>query len=106
VQENPWKPLRHRRGVNPTDVKPQDIVERLSREIKNVGSKANRVESLQKSVELWIKEGSDLHGTEIVRDLAEKLKVRLEEKINAVKQISNELAKAMDNRRPRKQSEN
>ena len=49
VQEKPWKPLRHRRGVNPTDVKPQDIVERFSREIKNVGSKANRVESLQVS---------------------------------------------------------
>jgi len=46
VQENSWK-LRHRRGVNPTDVKPQDIVERLSSEIKNVGSKANRVESAQ-----------------------------------------------------------
>ena len=49
VQEKPWKLLRHRRGVNPTDVKPQDIVERFSREIKNVGSKANRVESLQVS---------------------------------------------------------
>ena len=60
----------------------------------------------QKSVELWIKEGSDLYGTEIVRDIAEKLKVRLEEKIHAVKEISNELAKAMYNRRPRKQSEN
>lgn len=57
-------------------------------------------------MELWIKEGSDLHGNEIVRDLAEKLKVRLEEKINVVKQISNELAKAMNYRRPRKQSKN
>lgn len=48
AQENPRK-LRHRRDVNPTDVKPQDIVERFSREIKNVGSKANRVESVQVS---------------------------------------------------------
>ena len=45
-QENVPKP-RHSRDVNPKDVKPQDIVERFSREIKNVGSKANRVESIQ-----------------------------------------------------------
>lgn len=48
VQENPRK-LRRRRDVNPTDVKPQDIVEGFSREIKNVGSKVNRVESVQVS---------------------------------------------------------
>ena len=47
MQENPWKPLRHRRAVNPTDVKPQEIVERFSREIKNLGSEANRVQSVQ-----------------------------------------------------------
>lgn len=45
-QENVAKP-RHTRDVNPKDVKPQDIVERFSREIKNIGSKANRVESIQ-----------------------------------------------------------
>ena len=53
VQEKSWK-LRRRRGVNPTDVKPQDIVEHLSRELKNVGSKANRVESAQVSEAVYI----------------------------------------------------
>lgn len=38
---------RQSREIDPTDVRPQDIVERFSREIKNVGSKANRVESVQ-----------------------------------------------------------
>ena len=56
VQENSWK-LRNRRGINPTDVKPQDIVEHLSREIKNVGSKANRVESAQVSESDYIISG-------------------------------------------------
>ena len=54
VQANPGKLIRHRRGVNPTEVKPQDIVERFSKEIKNVGSKANRVESLQVSESVHI----------------------------------------------------
>ena len=43
VQENPWK-LRHRRSsVNPTRVKPNEIVSGLSEEIQNVGSEANGV---------------------------------------------------------------
>ena len=46
VQENPWK-LRQRRGINPIDVKPDDIVGQFSREIKNLGSNANGVKSAQ-----------------------------------------------------------
>lgn len=47
-QENIPKP-RKNREVNPSDLEPQEIVEGFSREIKNVGSKANRVESIQVS---------------------------------------------------------
>ena len=46
VQENPWK-LRQRRGVNPNDVKPDNIVGQFTREIKNLGSNANGVKSAQ-----------------------------------------------------------
>lgn len=46
VQENPWK-VRHRRSVKPSDAKAAEIVERFSREIKNVGSKANGFESVE-----------------------------------------------------------
>ena len=60
----------------------------------------------QRSIEEWIIKGSDLHGSEIVRDLAEKLKARMEQKINAVKQISNEVTKAFNNQKPPKQSKN
>lgn len=51
-------------------------------------------------------EGSDLRGDEIVRDLADKLKARLEQKIDAVRQISDAVAKAFNNRKPRKKRKN
>lgn len=46
VQENPRK-LRHKRDVNPTNVKPDDIVGGLSAEIKKVGDIANGADSIK-----------------------------------------------------------
>ena len=50
-----------------------------------------------------MKERTDLLGIEIVRDLAEKLKARLEEKIKAVKDIASALAAALKDKKRRKQ---
>ena len=50
-----------------------------------------------------MKERTDLLGNEIVSDLAEKLKARMEEKINAVKEIASAVTAALKDKKPRRQ---
>ena len=57
----------------------------------------------QKSIGLWVHEKDNLNADNIVKAIADKLKARLKEKIDAVEQISNELTKAIKDDRTREE---